>query len=344
MFSLLLCLNPRAVLGSMSSLVFAASLVGLLLTAPGQAQSRHQRPDPAPQPAALLAQGTPGGRATPTTRPAPTKAPARPTARATTAPPTAATPAPDGTANAEGTLGITPTPNPSAAPGNTLDAVVAAVSVGETEGTITLNAPGGRLNTIAVPATVSVVRDGQPADLTAIEATDRVTIQRDAANKVLGIIAVSVPPTAGPTTSASPQATGVASPEASVTTTAGPAGTPDTSIRGAVSSVDNGAITVLGDDGASQTVDTRTTPNIAVTRDGGNAAVTDIRQGDRVIITRDAAGQPAQITATSTETSAQGLDPRWLWYLPLLLVPFLLLLLPLARRRRVPFAVQRREP
>ena len=253
---------------------------------------------------------------------------AEPTPQATQ-PPQATVPQGQPTVGATGTAGPTPLPQPTRT-SNALEGTIAAVS--PTDRTVTLNPPraGGPLRTIQLPANVSVVRNGQPSALEAVEATDRVIVQRDPRGAILSLLVFAVPPTPAPSPTAGPAATVTAGPEA--TAAPAPTGTPGpVAYTGAVTEAEDGSVTIQGDDGTTRNIAAADAPDLAVTRDGAGARLSDVRVGDQVAVTYGPGDVAESLAATSTEDSAAaGASLRWLFYLlpmlALLLVPLLLIL------------------
>lgn len=300
------------------------------------------------------AQATASPRAT-APRPAPTRPPAQPTPRpttpstpaatavatpvatgaATTGTPVVGTPGTAGTPDATGTVPATPTRSP-----NAIEGTVAGVSAT----TVSINTaanPNGPPQTFEVAEDINVIRNGQPASLLDIEATDRIIIQRDAAGKVLGLIVFAATPTPGPSPAVSPQATGSPSPAPSVT--GEPTLPAEETVSGTVTKKDATRLTVQQDDGEEEPVMLDQSPPPTITRNGQPAQVADIRVGDTVDVTLRPDASPSVITARSTEESEDGRSLLWLLFTLIFLAPFLLLLLPLVRRRRRPFVVTPRQ-
>lgn len=223
-----------------------------------------------------------------------------------------------------GTPGPAPSPTRSA---NALEGTVAAISGTD----ITINTSSGQLQTISVPATVEILRNGQPSSLDAIEATDNIVIQRDSSGKVLGLIVFSAPavPTAAPTVTVTPSAAPTSS---------------ELAVTGVVSSVSGTVLTIAADDGTTQTVDANA-PGVKITRDNADAQAADIKAGDRVFVVLGPDKKARQIAATSNAAPPvrQGPDPKWLLYAAVMLVPFLLLALPWLLESKPSFMARRRE-
>lgn len=234
---------------------------------------------------------------------------------AQTTPPT---PVPSGTAR--------PAPSPTRS-ANALEGTVAAISGTD----ITINTANGQLQTISVPASVEVIRNGQPSTLDAIEATDSIVIQRDSSGKVVGLLVFSAPvtPTAVPTVTIAPSAVPTSS---------------ELAVTGVVSSVSGSVLTITADDGTTQTVDANV-PGVKITRDNADAKASDIKAGDRVFAVLGPDKKARQIAATGNAAPPvrQGLDPRWILYAAVMLVPFLLLGLPWLLESRPSFMGRRRE-
>ncbi len=232
--------------------------------------------------------------------------------------------------------GATPPAVPTAVTADEND--ISGTVAGVAETTLTINNQEGQLQPIEIEAGIPVVRDNQPSanGLLAIEAGDRVIIQRGEGDKIGRVVAYSVPPTPAPTQAATPAPTGTAAPAA-------PTGTPaaTTVVTGAIASVDGTTVNVKADNGESRTFNTANAPGLQVFRDGNTAQVSELRNGDLVTVTAAENGVPSRIEATSSDAppGAEGSIARFL--VPLLftlpLLALILLLLAGSRRREALF-------
>ena len=188
-------------------------------------------------------------------------------------------------------------PNATVAP-DAGDAVTGTVT-GAAGGRLTVDTAGGT-ETIAAGDNVEVVRDGQPATVGDIQATDRVTVERDADGRATRIVATS---------------TG-----AQGATDAGSV------VTGTVTAAAANALTVRTGDGATRNIALANAQGLDVTRNRRDAAVGDIRRGDRVVVTLAANDRPTRIVATSSprrnNNGSDGPNPAWL----LTLLPLFLLM------------------
>lgn len=291
--------RPRILLSLLAGLLVTALLTGALPARPSWAQERQR----------ATAQATPA----PAT-PVPTAPPVAPT------PPAA--PAPLGT----GTAG--PLPTQPTADRNDIEGTVA--SVAPADRSVTINADGGALEIVTLPENVPVVRNGQPGDASALEATDRIVVRRGEGDAVQGVFAVSVPPTAVPSPTAAPGAT----------TTAAPA---TTEVFGSVTAVE-GTILSIEDPGAEapRRIQTRNVKGLEITRDEAGAQLRDIKVGDEVAVTLGADNRPVRIAASAVDAPEDAEDAapagvsRWatLGGLLFAVLPLLALILLMLLRRR----------
>lgn len=209
------------------------------------------------------------------------------------------------------TPGQTPLPTGTAPKGNFIQGTVASIFNNE----ITLNVGKNKLKTIMVPSNVQVVRDSQPSSLNAIQATDKVFIQKDKSGKIVSVLAISnrsmVTPTAQSVPTLAPSAT------PSLQTTPTPA---TTLLTGTVNSVSGNKLVVNADSGNQVTVNAS---GVEIIRDGKSASIADLRHDDIVTVLRGSGGKVLQITANS-QTAEH--DMSWIWISLLLLVPLALLL------------------
>ncbi|MDQ3856202.1 MAG: hypothetical protein M3281_07400 [Chloroflexota bacterium] len=239
----------------------------------------------------------------------------------------------------------TPTPIPTAPPGVTSEETTVA---GVSGNLLTINKPGGKLETITVGTGVVIIRGNQPATVDTLEATDRVIIRRDKSGKLQSIFAIPAPaataaPTVLPTRTVGPSATTTAGPARTAVAT----GTPGSRVyTGSISDITGAIVSIAGDDGTSRQIDTARTPGLAILHNGNRSAVSDLKPGDAVDVTYAANNQPTRLEARTLETAPNsgGLNRIWILYALLLVAPFLLLLLPLLDRRRSrPSVLQRRQ-
>lgn len=208
-----------------------------------------------------------------------------------------AQPAAQGTPNATGTPdAATPTTTPTATPagtqtgGDTIEGTVQGV----TADGITIARASGGLETIPATANIPVVRDGQPATLSAIQRTDRVSIERDARGKAVRIVATSAAPAAGSV------------------------------VTGRITQAGGDVLRVRTQDGNTRDIRLANTQGVEVTRNGKNATVRDIRPGDTVTVTLRADDTPARIVARSAPARSNGGNGDSLGWLALI-IPLALL-------------------
>lgn len=246
---------------------------------------------------------------------------------------------PQGTPNAQQTAVVSPTPPPvPTKTENALEGTVAGVAVADN--TLTINTDSG-LQPIVLPPTVPIIRNSLPSSLDQVEATDRVIIQRDEQNKIIGVLTFAVPatpvvtqtvPAAGtpipPETVVAPAATGTVVPAGTVT--------PGT-FSGTVTEAAEGVLTVQGFNGETRPVNAANVPNLNITRGGISTGLSEIQVGDTVDVTYGPNNVPTRIAATpgpGTEPT-RGPDYSWIWYtlgmLALLLAPLLLIFIPAGR-------------
>ncbi len=162
-------------------------------------------------------------------------------------------------------------------------------------GALTVGTAAGGQETIRATDNVPAVRNGQSAELGEIQATDRVTVERDANGRATRIVATS----AG-------------------------AGAAGQVVTGRVTTRNNNAFNVLTSGGDARDISTANTRNLEVTRNGRNATVDDIQPGDTVTVTLGADNRPRRIVAQSAPADdGGGFNPLWLWglfFLPLALL------------------------
>lgn len=188
-------------------------------------------------------------------------------------------------------------PDATAAP-DAGDAVTGTVT-GVAGGRLTVDTAGGT-ETIAAGDNVEVVRNGRPATVGDIQATDRVTVERDANGRATRIVATST----------------------------GAQGAPDAGsvVTGTVTAAAANALTVRTGDGATRNITLANAQGLDVTRNRRDATVGDIRRGDRVVVTLAANDRPTRIVATSrprrNNNGSDGPNPAWL----LTLLPLFLLM------------------
>ncbi len=258
---------------------------------------------------------------------------------------------PQGTPNAQQTVAASPTPPPlPTKTENALEGTVAGVAVADN--TLTINTDSG-LQPIVLPPTIPIIRNSLPSSLGQVEATDRVIIQRDEQNKIIGVLTFAAPatpvvtqtaPAVGtpipPETVVAPAATGTVAPAGTVTPGA---------FSGTVTETAEGLLTVLGLNGETRPVNAANVPNLNITRGGISTELSEIQVGDTVDVAYGPNNVPTRIAATpgpGTEPTL-GPDYSWIWYtlgmLAILLAPLLLILTPagrgpgrfvMARRRR----------